>query len=120
MPSIRGEINNNMRIHQLHEQDKPLDLNLIQQTVKDLQQRYNQLFGGEPELTEDQVDWNPVILELKHRLRRENKTDYASIDAIMKDVCNQWSCDVHKLHDQFVDREGQTPDDWIKSQRFGS
>jgi hypothetical protein len=109
-----------MRIHQLREQDTNLDLDQIQQTVNDLQQRYNQLFGNQPEITEDQVDWNPVILELKRRLRKEKKTDYATIDAIMKDVCNQWSCDVHKLHDQFVDREGQTPDDWIKSKKIGS
>lgn len=109
-----------MKIQQLREQDTNLDLDQIQQTVNDLQQRYNQLFGSEPEITEDQVDWNPVILELKRRLRMEKKTNYATIDAIMKDVCNQWSCDVHKLHSEFVDREGQTPDDWIKSKKFGS
>lgn len=110
-----------MRIHQLQEQDpKPeLDIETLTQEVQELNQRFAQIFGDNP-LTEDQTDWDPIIMHLKNKLRANRKTDYASIDGIMKEVCNTWSCDVHKLHKEFVDREGQTPDDWIKSKKFGS
>ncbi len=110
-----------MRIHQLQEQPESsdLDLNVLSQEVQALNQRFAQLFGDQP-LSEDQTDWTPIIAELKRRLKTTSKTDYHTIDSVMKDLCNEWSCDVHKLHDQFVDIEGQTPDDWIKSHKFGS
>lgn len=88
----------------------------LEQSVQGLLQRYTQLFGDQS-LTEKPVDWNMVIQALKQALMKSEHTDYDSIDVIMRSVCDQHGCDPHELHDQFLDAEDITPDEWIHTQR---
>lgn len=109
-------INNHMRIRQLHENPHHLELDQIKKTVQDLQNRYKQLFDESLLVFEDQVDWNLIIIELERKLLASEKTDYSTIDRMMRTLCSQFDCDVHQLHDEFVNKHHQTPDDWIKTQ----
>lgn len=101
-----------MRLNQLHE----VDVKGFEQSVQSLFSRYTNLFGHHP-LTEQDVDWHVIIQALKHALLQAEHTDYHAIDAIMKSICAHHACDTHKLHDQFVNAEAVTPDEWIHTQR---
>lgn len=101
-----------MRLNQLTE----VDMEGLEQSVQGLLDRYTQLFGDQS-LTEQHVDWGMVIQALKQALMKSEHTDYDSIDTLMKSICAQHGCDPHELHDQFLDAEDITPDEWIHTLR---
>ena len=101
-----------MKLNQLTE----VDMEGLEQSVQGLLNRYTQLFG-EPNLTQPHVDWHMIIQELKQALLKAPSTDYDAIDALMTSICAQHGCDPHELHDQFVDAEDLTPDEWIHTLR---
>jgi RNA polymerase sigma factor (sigma-70 family) len=52
--------------------------------------------------------------ELKRKLPSLNKTDYSTIDHLMKRISKRFNISGKKLHDLFVSKYGETPDHWIK------
>ena len=52
--------------------------------------------------------------ELKRKLPSLNKTDYSTIDHLMKRISKRFNISGTKLHDLFVSKYGETPDHWIK------
>lgn len=90
------------------------DIEQLRQQTALLQQRYQELFGAQE--LEENVSWPRVVEQLKTALLTHQKTDYDSIDSIMRSICRTNRCDVHQLHQEFVKGEGCTPDDWIAAQ----
>ncbi len=54
--------------------------------------------------------------KLQAKLLYNKKTDYDSIDEMMTKVAQEQSITPKKLHDEWVDEYGVTPDTWIKRQ----
>ena len=52
--------------------------------------------------------------ELKEKLPGLKKTDYDTIDNLMKRISKRYEISGKKLHDLFVGKYGHTPDTWIK------
>lgn len=52
--------------------------------------------------------------ELKRQLPNLKKTDYDTIDGLMKKISSKHKITGQKLHDMFVAKFRQTPDHWIK------
>jgi hypothetical protein len=52
--------------------------------------------------------------ELKRKLPSLSKTDYSTIDHLMKRISKRFNISGKKLHDLFVSKYGETPDHWIK------
>lgn len=52
--------------------------------------------------------------ELKRKLPSLRKTDYSTIDHLMKRISKRFNISGKKLHDLFVSKYGETPDHWIK------
>ena len=86
--------------------------------------------------THNHVIFDPSIIDIKHRYARggavddlarrltthrnvlsgmDHKAQYAAIDGIMRDVSKHHDIMPNKLHDDWVARHRQTPDDWINS-----
>jgi Zn-dependent peptidase ImmA (M78 family) len=55
-------------------------------------------------------------LELKKQLLTSKKTDYNSIDGIMKKIAKKYRITPDQLHDYWVSDFKKTPDEWIKKQ----
>lgn len=60
---------------------------------------------------------NKPVLELEKGLKKIKKTDYNTIDRLMKNVGKQYNVNMKKLHNNFVDKHEQSPDSWIKRKR---
>jgi len=54
--------------------------------------------------------------DLKELLLKHKKTDYDSIDKMMKSVAKEHKITPKKLHDVWVDEYGVIPDTWIRKQ----
>jgi hypothetical protein len=55
--------------------------------------------------------------ELKKKLPSLSKTDYSTIDKLMRKISRRHHITAKKLHEIFVNKYGDTPDDWIKKQK---
>lgn len=64
---------------------------------------------------------NSHVEELKKELltakKHGDKLDYDAIDGMMKRISRKAKITPDKLHDMFVNSEGDIPDDWIKNQK---
>jgi len=61
-----------------------------------------------------------AVEELENRLLAAksdgSKLDYDAIDKMMQNVCSEFNLTGQKLHDEFVAKHHQWPDNWIKQQ----
>ena len=55
--------------------------------------------------------------ELRHGLLKLEKTDYDTIDRLMKKIAKKHNITPKQLHDYFVETHGVIPDTWIKKQK---
>lgn len=55
--------------------------------------------------------------ELAELLPNLKKHDYFTIDRLMQDLSDKYKITGKKLHDLFVNKYGDTPDDWIKKKK---
>ena len=55
-----------------------------------------------------------AVKELENRLLKLKKTDYTTIDRLMKSIGKEYNVDMKTLHNDFVKKHEQIPDTWIK------
>lgn len=58
--------------------------------------------------------YESAVADLKDNLPNLKKTDYSSIDNLMKRIGKRYKITGKKLHDLFVSKYGESPDHWIK------
>jgi len=58
--------------------------------------------------------YESAVDDLKNRLPNLRKTDYSSIDNLMRRISRRYKITGKKLHDLFVRKYGESPDHWIK------
>lgn len=58
-----------------------------------------------------------IIKEFEKRLRKLDRYDYTTIDRLMKELKAETGISLKKLHYEFVDKHGESPDSWIKRKR---
>jgi hypothetical protein len=61
-----------------------------------------------------------AVEELENQLKDLKDTSYDSIDKLMRRIMKKHSMTAKQLHNAFVDKNGKTPDDWIKDLREGT
>ena len=57
---------------------------------------------------------NKPVKELENGLLKLSKPDYSTIDKLMKRIGREYNVDMKTLHNDFVDKHGESPDSWIK------
>jgi Domain of unknown function (DUF6321) len=57
---------------------------------------------------------NKPVKELENGLLKLSKTDYNTIDRLMKRIGKKYNVDMKTLHNDFVNKHDQSPDSWIK------
>jgi hypothetical protein len=57
---------------------------------------------------------NQAITELERGLPKLEKTSYSSIDKLMRTIMKKYDLTAKELHNGFVSKHDQTPDEWIK------
>ena len=57
---------------------------------------------------------NKPVKELENGLLKLDKTDYTTIDRLMKQVGKKYNVDMKTLHNDFVNKNDESPDSWIK------
>ncbi len=55
-----------------------------------------------------------AITELERGLPKLEKTSYSSIDKLMRTIMKKYDFTAKELHNGFVSKHDQTPDEWIK------
>jgi len=60
---------------------------------------------------------NVAVRELERKLIKAKDTSYDGIDALMRVIMKKYNLTAKELHNSFVNKHHQTPDDWIKSAR---
>lgn len=55
-----------------------------------------------------------AITELERGLPKLEKTSYSSIDKLMRTIMKKYDLTAKELHNGFVSKHDQTPDEWIK------
>lgn len=61
-----------------------------------------------------------VVKELENHLKDLKDTSYDSIDKLMRRIMKKHDMTAKQLHNAFVDKNGKTPDDWIKDLKEGT
>jgi hypothetical protein len=56
-----------------------------------------------------------AVGELESKLKKLDGTSYDSIDKLMRSIMKKHDMTAKQLHNAFVDKNGKTPDDWIKN-----
>ena len=67
------------------------------------------------DVKEDYQSKNDAVEELENRLKVLKNTSYESIDKLMRLIMKKHDMTAKQLHNAFVDKNGKTPDDWIKN-----
>lgn len=60
---------------------------------------------------------NKPVQELERGLKGIKKTDYNTIDRLMKGIGKKYNVNMKKLHNDFVQKNKESPDSWIKRRR---
>ena len=60
---------------------------------------------------------NVAVKELESKLIKAKDTSYDGIDALMRIIMKKYNLTAKELHNSFVNKHHQTPDDWIKGAR---
>lgn len=60
---------------------------------------------------------NAAVKELEAKLIKAKDTSYDGIDALMRIIMKKYNLTAKELHNSFVNKHQQTPDDWIKGTR---
>ena len=55
-----------------------------------------------------------AITELERGLPKLENTSYSSIDKLMRTIMKKYDLTAKELHNGFVNKHNQTPDEWIK------
>ena len=58
-----------------------------------------------------------AITELERGLPKLEKTSYSSIDKLMRTIMKKYDLTAKELHNGFVSKHDQTPDEWIKGKK---
>ena len=60
---------------------------------------------------------NIVVKELENKLIKAKDTSYDGIDALMRTIMKKYDLTAKELHNGFVNKHNQTPDEWIKEMK---
>jgi len=60
------------------------------------------------------------ITELENGLKKLNNISYDSIDKLMRGIMKKYNLTAKELHNSFVRKNNETPDDWIKELNEGT
>lgn len=55
-----------------------------------------------------------AVTQLENELKKLNSTSYDSIDKLMRGIMKEHDMSAKQLHNAFVKKHNQTPDNWIK------
>lgn len=74
----------------------------------------NWLFSEEPKVEHNA---KKAVKVLEQDLLNLKNTSYESIDRLMKGICAEYNITTTKLHNEFKEKHGIIPDEWIKRQK---
>lgn len=60
---------------------------------------------------------NIAVKELETKLIKAKDTTYDGIDALMRTIMRKYNLTAKELHNGFVNKHNQTPDEWIKKMK---
>jgi len=114
-----------------HTQDKVLATDIALQHLDEIPDYYTRLKKMEADAKKHHKKFKDVkehcgceeddaVEELEDELKSLKDTSYDSIDKLMRVIMKKHNLSAKKLHNAFVDKNGKTPDDWIKDLKEGT
>jgi hypothetical protein len=123
---IKKQLEMGIPIEHEHTRDKDLATDIALQHLDEIPDYYTRLKKMESDAKKEHKKFKDVkehcgceddaVSELESGLKKLDDTSYDSIDRLMRRIMKKHDMTAKQLHNAFVDKNGKTPDDWIKNQ----
>ena len=123
---IKKQLEMGIPIEHEHTRDKDLATDIALQHLDEIPDYYTRLKKMESDAKKHHKKFKDLkehcgcedtaVSELESGLKKLDDTSYDSIDKLMRRIMKKHDMTAKQLHNAFVDKNGKTPDDWIKNQ----
>ena len=128
---VKHQLEMGIPIEHEHTQDKVLATDIALQHLDEIPDYYTRLKKMEADAKKHHKKFKDVkehcgceeddaVEELEDELKSLKDTSYDSIDKLMRVIMKKHNLSAKKLHNAFVDKNGKTPDDWVKDLKEGT
>lgn len=127
---VKKQLEMGIPIEHEHTKDKDLATDIALQHLDEIPDYYTRLKKMESDAKKEHKKFKDVnehcgcednaVEELENQLKDLKNTSYDSIDKLMRRIMKKHSMTAKQLHNAFVDKNGKTPDIWIKNLKEGT
>ena len=127
---IKKQLEMGIPIEHEHTKDKDLATDIALQHLDEIPDYYTRLKKMESDAKKEHKKFKDVkehcgceenaVEDLEDQLKDLKDTSYDSIDKLMRRIMKKYDMTAKQLHNAFVDKNGKTPDDWIKELEEGT
>jgi len=128
---VKKQLEMGIPIEHEHTKDQDLATDIALQHLDEIPDYYTRLIKMERDAKKEHKKFKDVkehcgceeddaVEELEGELKTLKDTSYDSIDKLMRRVMKKHDLTAKQLHNAFVNKNGKTPDDWIKDLKEGT
>ena len=127
---VKKQLEMGIPIEHEHTKDQDLATDIALQHLDEIPDYYTRLKKMESDAKKEHKKFRDVkehcgceddaVEELEDELKTLKDTSYDSIDKLMRRIMKKHNLTAKQLHNAFVNKNGKTPDDWIKDLKEGT
>jgi len=117
---IENQLKVGISIEKEHTTDNKIATDIALQHLDEFPDYYTRLKKMESNSKNEKSVFLNSVKELEEELKKLKDTSYNSIDKLMRRIMKKYNMTAKELHNAFVDKHKETPDDWIKSIKEGT